>query len=143
MTGSNDGDLASALHAHCLFCGTANPRSWSLKFHEDVNYTYAEFEPQRHLNGYEGILHGGVVAALLDETMVQCLLRQGIAAVTVDLQVRYEQPTPVERPLRVQARLLGKRHALHDMEAQLLDGNKVCAWAKARFFKEKIDAKKV
>ena len=131
-------DLSKELHASCLLCGAANPYGWKLTFQEDVNYTYAIFCPESHLNGYPGVLHGGVVAAVLDEAMVQCLLRRSIVAMTADLQVRYEHPTPIGHSLRVQARLLRRRHALYDMEAQLLDGETVCARANARFFRQMV-----
>ena len=50
------------------------------------------FDCQSELEGYRHFLHGGVVCAILDGGMTNCLFALGNAAVTADLQVRFLQP---------------------------------------------------
>jgi len=55
-----------------------------------------------HFNGYPGIVHGGIVAALLDETAGRALLLDGDydqLMVTLKLQVRYRKASPTGQPL--------------------------------------------
>lgn len=90
--------------------------------------------PSKELCGYAGVLHGGIVAAWFDETMVQCLLASGIPARTTRLEVDYLHPVPVEQELRIEAHLLRRRHGLFFLEAWLCSGGLVCAKASAKFY---------
>jgi hypothetical protein len=77
-------------HAHCFICGDQNPRSLGLEFQAvDVDTVCATFQASPELQGYDGILHGGVIAALLDAAMTHCLFHRGIQAMTGDLHVRF------------------------------------------------------
>jgi len=60
-------------------------------------------------NGYPGIVHGGIVASLLDEAMARSTLLEGgfdDLLVTAKLEVLYRRPAPTGAPLRVTGRLL-------------------------------------
>ena len=59
-------------------------------------------------NAYEGapgIVHGGFVAAVLDEVLGMVAAMSGTVAMTGEFTVRYRKPTPINRPLRIEARL--------------------------------------
>jgi uncharacterized protein (TIGR00369 family) len=57
-----------------------------------------------HFNGYPGIVHGGIVAAILDETSGRAvMLESGEDAlmVALKLEVTFRRPTPTDTPLTV------------------------------------------
>src|SRR4029450_2695085 len=57
--------------AGCLVCGRQNPHGLKLSLHVDEGGTGgAEFTPRAEHIGFEGIVHGGVLATVLDEAMV-------------------------------------------------------------------------
>lgn len=86
-----------------------------------------------HFNGYPGVAHGGVVAAVLDETAGRTVLVDGgfeDLMVTAKLEVVYRRPTPTGVPLLAVGRLLRRDsgRAEAEGELQLPDGT-VCARA--------------
>jgi uncharacterized protein (TIGR00369 family) len=57
-----------------------------------------------HFNGYPGIVHGGIVSAILDETSGRAvMLKSGQDAlmVALKLEVTFRRPTPTNTPLTV------------------------------------------
>lgn len=65
-------------HSRCLLCGHENPLSLGLCFRPiDKGSILAEFRPIPVLQGYDGVMHGGIVAALLDAAMTHCLFHRG------------------------------------------------------------------
>ena len=67
-------------HRACLLCGDTNPWSLGLAFEPDgEGGVRTTFEPHERLQGYDGLLHGGVAAALLDSAMTHCLIPPGRA----------------------------------------------------------------
>jgi acyl-coenzyme A thioesterase PaaI-like protein len=65
--------------------------------------------PQPNHQGYDGIVHGGILASVLDDAMANCLWLQGIVAVTAKMSLRYREPVPVGSRLLVYGRLLQER----------------------------------
>src|SRR5207237_1793136 len=63
----------------------------------------------RRQQGYDGTLHGGVVPALLDETMGWAIFHQGIWGVTAKLNVTFKRPVPVGEELVVTGTVLRDR----------------------------------
>ncbi|MGQ9567755.1 MAG: PaaI family thioesterase [Anaerolineae bacterium] len=88
----------------CFLCGRQNPIGLKMSWYNDrqtgqVRATVTVPEP---FNGYPGIVHGGIVAAILDETAGRALLLEGgdeNLMVTLTLKVRYRRPTPTGQPL--------------------------------------------
>jgi hypothetical protein len=73
-------------HAQCLFCGKQNPIGFKLAFHaRGDGSVHAVFPCERPLQSYPETLHGGVIAALLDSAMTNCLFSKGVIAVTAEL----------------------------------------------------------
>lgn len=54
--------------------------------------------------GAPGCVHGGFLAAVLDEALGLACVFSGEPGMTGELTVRYVRPTPVEYPLRIEAR---------------------------------------
>ena len=51
----------------CFGCGTANPIGLKLLFTESDEFIHASWQPTVYYQGYPNVLHGGIIAALLDE----------------------------------------------------------------------------
>lgn len=121
-------------HGTCIMCGTNNPWSLDVSFEPDGDGGVKTlFTPDLRLQGYDGMLHGGVSAALLDAAMTHCLFHRNVRAVTAELRVRYPQPVPIGRPLGLRARMTEARAPLYRMRAELTDGDCVLVWAQATF----------
>lgn len=121
-------------HDRCLLCGYGNPWSLGLKFRDGENGSViTEFQGDPRLQGYEGMLHGGVIAALLDSAMTHCLFHSGIRGVTGDLHVRFVEPVPCESALVIQARIVSGNPPLFHLRAEMRRGAQVMAWAEAKF----------
>ncbi|VGO16815.1 hypothetical protein PDESU_05407 [Pontiella desulfatans] len=127
-------------HRNCLLCGDLNPRSLGLRFepHGDDGVR-AEFQGHEDLQGYDGILHGGIIASLLDSAMTHCLFHRKVRAVTGDLQIRYKHSIPCNSTVDVQAKLVESHPPLHRLKARILMGRKTMARGEARFME--IDKK--
>lgn len=55
-------------------------------------------------SGGLGILHGGIIAVLLDEAMGKVGRFRGVRAVTAELKIEYLRPVPVGEEIVVEAR---------------------------------------
>ena len=78
-------------------------------------------------------MHGGLVAAALDEACGLLATWYRFPAVTARIFVRYRQPVPINTELLVRARLVGERGRRLHVDGELTDGNNVLAEARAAF----------
>jgi uncharacterized protein (TIGR00369 family) len=88
----------------CFICGRQNPIGLHLDFYEDpeTGQVRAEFIVPEEFQGYPGVVHGGIVAAVLDEVAGRAVMLGGSdenLMATLRLTVRYRRPTPTETPL--------------------------------------------
>lgn len=121
-------------HRACLLCGDKNPWSLRLTFEpHDEGGVRTTFEPHERLQGYDGMLHGGVAAALLDSAMTHCLFHRGLRAMTADLRVRYPHPVPMGCRIGLRAWVTETRAPLFRLKAELTGGDRVLVWAQATF----------
>jgi len=125
----------------CFGCGKNNPIGLKLEFDLDEKNlsVVGKFTPRREHEGYIGIMHGGLVATLLDEAMVKLVWDMGISAVSASLDVRLIKPVLVGRELTIRARLdsRGGRVIHTSAEVEDADGN-VLARGKAKCVKVEI-----
>jgi uncharacterized protein (TIGR00369 family) len=125
-------------HSRCLLCGNMNPKSLKLSFHvEEDGVVKTRFTAKAELQGYEGILHGGVIAALLDEAMTHCLFHQGIRAFTGELQVRFVRPVACNMFLEIKAWVLSSRPPFYLLKAEITVDKNIMAWSKAKYMQRR------
>jgi uncharacterized protein (TIGR00369 family) len=90
---------------HCFGCGPDNPAGLRLTFESSPDGTVRSTctIPER-FQGYQDVVHGGILATLLDEVMAHAVLRatEGNAA-TAQLEIRYRRPARVGETLRLEA----------------------------------------
>ncbi len=99
----------------CLVCGRDNPHGLHLDLHVDpaTGVVSTEFAPAAHHIGFEGIVHGGVLATVLDEAMVWAATWSGRRfCVCAEMTVRYLRIAAVNQPLYIEARLTSDRKVM-------------------------------
>jgi uncharacterized protein (TIGR00369 family) len=87
---------------HCFVCGVENRFGLQLKFYEaEPGHVIAETIVPEHFQGYPGVCHGGIVAAMLDEVSGRTMIRGEPPRwmVTAKLEVRYRKPVPVGKKI--------------------------------------------
>lgn len=86
----------------------------------------ATYAPREWHEGWIGVIHGGVLAAALDEAMAYVLYFAGFKGVTARLEVRYRATVYAEDTLQIEAQQVGERRNLVDVQGRVLrDGNAV------------------
>jgi acyl-coenzyme A thioesterase PaaI-like protein len=131
--------MAASSHAGCLLCGSKNPLSMHLHFAVDEQQVvYANFQAHDMLQGYQGIVHGGVICALLDSAMTHCLFNQSIEAVTGELSVKFVMPVPCRAALALRAWVEKATNPLYILKADLHDNGRLLASAEAKFMRTAI-----
>src|SRR6266436_7010323 len=94
-------------YQRCFVCGQRNPFGLHLVFRLDQNTIVADFQPREEHQGFPGVIHGGIVAAILDEALGRTSLLGNNQEWTMTgrLEVRYRRYVPYGPLLRVRATL--------------------------------------
>ncbi|MBI2851865.1 MAG: beta-phosphoglucomutase family hydrolase [Chloroflexi bacterium] len=90
-----------------------------LSFEWDGKEARAEFTPSEVHQGWQGIIHGGIIVSLLDEAMTYAALFEGNMCVTAELQARLKRPVPVNESLVVTASVVKRTKKLLTSRATL------------------------
>jgi len=120
----------------CFACSPYNPIGLKLVFADEGETCRARFVPREEHQGWTGIMHGGLVATLLDEAMAQWAWRRGIKAMTAAMEIRFKKAVPIGQAVTVQAFSTGVRGRLVTLAAEVrLEDGSIAATATARFLK--------
>ena len=126
--------LKAQWHSGCVVCGTANALGLCLDFEvEEDGRVQAQFSCPRELAGFDDCLHGGVITALLDGAMTNCLFAHGQVGMTAELRIRFHEPVDTGRPATVWAKIERSGTGLQLLHAELVQGGKIKAVAAGKF----------
>lgn len=129
---------ATRLHLGCFACGRGED-GLGLVFDSDgAGGVSAEWFCEERLQSYPGIVHGGIIATVLDSAMTNCLLAKDIPALTAEMQIEYKEPVRVGDTAVVRAWLTRSRPPLFMLEAEVIQNKTVRARAAAKFMRTDI-----
>lgn len=90
----------------CFACGRENPIGFHLHFFtDDFGHVHADYTPCEEHQGYPGVMHGGLVTALLDETIGRTAIANDVWCMTAKLEVRFKKPVQINQPIHVRGEM--------------------------------------
>jgi len=104
---------------HCFVCGPDNPIGLKLRFFPAGEGIRAEFTPSELHVGYEGLIHGGILAALIDDALANVWFLRGQEAVTAKIEVRFRREVRPGDRLVVSAAETGRKAGLRIARAEI------------------------
>ena len=90
-------------NGNCFVCGENNPNGLRLSFEIDKEKQTLKttFVASPTFQGWDGIVHGGILGTLLDEAMAKLVYELGYQAVTASIEIKFKKPAPILEPLLV------------------------------------------
>ncbi|MCJ7518527.1 MAG: PaaI family thioesterase [Anaerolineaceae bacterium] len=89
----------------CFICGLENPVGLKLRIYEvESGVVESMFTAPEHFQGYPGVMHGGIVATIIDEISGRALMgpvENPRFMFTAKLEVKYHKNVPIGKPLRI------------------------------------------
>ncbi|MBN1435961.1 MAG: PaaI family thioesterase [Sedimentisphaerales bacterium] len=129
--------VGQQVHPDCVVCSPKNTQGLRLNFHSAQDgQVVAEFNFDQNYQGYPGILHGGVVSAILDGAMTNCLFAQNRVALTADLRIRYRHPVRTDQPASVRAWITRTTPPIFEVKAEITQNQQVTTIATAKFMED-------
>jgi uncharacterized protein (TIGR00369 family) len=120
----------------CFGCGGANARGMKLAFEQDdaARCIRGRFRMGEEYSGAPGILHGGIIAVLLDEAMGKVNRFRQVRAVTAEMKIEYLRPIPTGQDIVIEAREVetNGRNLFHEGEIRSAQGE-LLARGRGRF----------
>jgi acyl-coenzyme A thioesterase PaaI-like protein len=110
--------------SNCLVCGRHNPHSLKLRLHvqADSGLVSTEFIPQDEHVGFEGIVHGGLLATILDEAMTWAATwRNKRFCYCGELTARFRYPVRPRDALRIEAQVEFSKPKLIEVASKIFD----------------------
>jgi len=88
-------------NGNCFVCGKNNPNGLHLSFevNKEKQTLKTTFVASPTYQGWDGIVHGGILSTLLDEAMANLVYELGYQAVTASIEIRFKKPAPILEPL--------------------------------------------
>ena len=127
MTTSRDAFLSTTSDSRladdrrCFACGPDNTTGLRLTFEYGPTSARCVTTIEPQFAGWVDILHGGIVATLLDEAMAHATIAAGVRAVTARLEVRFFKPAPIGVPLELNGTIERRRGKVLDATASIRD----------------------
>lgn len=121
----------------CFVCGEENPKGLKMNFYEtENNEVVGLFNASQDYGGYYTVLHGGISAAILDETIGRAIVITDPKALgmTLELSVKYLKPAPCTGVVKAVGRITKKNSRFFEGEGEILlpDGTP-CVTAKGTY----------
>jgi uncharacterized protein (TIGR00369 family) len=126
---------------YCFVCGKENPKGLKAKFISSNGKAKAEMILYKEYQGYSGIIHGGIIAALLDEACAYAGISLGYYTVTAEMKIRYRKTLKVGEKIIIEAFAEQIKSKLIQAKAQIKDSkDTIIAEAEGKLIiKEKIE----
>jgi len=125
-------------HSQCLFNRQPSIVPELRFYFSDSGDLLGEFTCNGSLQGYDEMVHGGVIAAIIDASMAQCVMGHGVVGYTADLSVRYRKPVMIRTKTALKTSITAvKCGLLYSMNCEITQGEKLVVSATGRFFKVK------
>lgn len=105
---------------NCFGCGASNP--WGLHlifFAEPDGSVHAHWTPVINHQGYEGMVHGGIISTVFDEVMAWAITNAGIWAVTGRLNSTFRKPVEIGVPTIARAEIVSVQSRTVDVKATI------------------------
>jgi uncharacterized protein (TIGR00369 family) len=107
----------------CFVCGESNPAGVRVRFYEQEDGSLlARFTGADHHQGYPGRMHGGVITAIMDETMGRAIMiarGEAIWGVTAELTIRFRKPVPLGVELTASGRIVSEKSRVFEGAGEL------------------------
>ena len=121
-------------HPNCFACGSNNGAGLRLKFHkQEDGSVLGDFLADTKFESYSGIVHGGIIATLLDSAITHCLFVKGIPALTGTLSIRYSLPIRTGTVVKLEARVVNQSHGLFILQGKAFVHGQKMASAEAKY----------
>jgi len=121
-------------HCQCVVCRQPFFGEQTLQFETtQTGAVQAQIVASDKVQGYQGVMQGGLISTLHDSAMLHCLFSLGVEAMTASIDVRFHHPVPINTPIVIQARLVSQRRKLYQLESYIYCGEQLCSSAKSRF----------
>ena len=119
---------------YCFACGPHNPIGLRMKVVYVANKARSRLSLKREFQGWKDIVHGGVVATVLDEIMAHAVMHYVGKAVTTSLQITYRVPLHVGQEIQAEGYVIQNksRGAVARGEIRGVANGKVIATAESR-----------
>jgi len=106
---------------YCFACGELNPIGLKQRFELTEKGIKSVFIPQREHQGFKGVVHGGIIMTLLDETMANLVLAKGFPALTGKLECKFHRPGVIGEPIEIRAEIMRETGKFMEMKAEALN----------------------
>lgn len=125
---------AFTAHDRCFVCGAANAGGLKLTFERSAGVIRCRTRLDSRFQSYDGIVHGGILAAIADAAMVNLIHQAGgVRPRTCRLELRYRTPVHVGEEITAEAAVLRTKHALVWTSCSVTVESRLCVEAKAVF----------
>jgi uncharacterized protein (TIGR00369 family) len=108
MISDNTKPIIQPNSRHCFVCGLENNYGLKLRFKETgPGEVTADYTVPEHFQGYPGVVHGGIVTAMLDEVTGRAHITNENTRFmfTAKIEIRFRKNVPVGKPLRIVGRI--------------------------------------
>ncbi|MFP4354552.1 MAG: PaaI family thioesterase [Phycisphaerae bacterium] len=123
-------------HGDCFAARPVDQGGLGLEFQlEPDGSVHTRLDCIERWQGYDGMMHGGILSALADAVMTNCLFAAGVEAVTGDLRVRFRQPVQLAGAVEAIGRIVRVADPLYVMQARLVQAGQVKVSAEAKFMR--------
>jgi len=134
LTTARMSKLRRVKHPNCIFCGLDHGMGLNPEFVvSDNGGIVAEISCNESFQSYTGLIHGGILALLLDGAMTNCLFAAGVSAVTAEMSIRYVRSASTNKAMRLEARIAQSRPPFHLVEAEIHQYGVAVAKATGKF----------
>ena len=118
----------------CFVCGHENPIGLKIDFVVDKENRRASANLQIGSNyqGWQGVVHGGIIATLLDEAAIYACRAISDEAVTAALSVRYKSPVEINCPLNLEAEVISVKRNIAIVKSRIIVESSIKAEAEVK-----------
>lgn len=89
-------------YKQCFVCGEENSHGLKARFFvREDGAVVSEYIVDERFAGYAKVMHGGILASLLDEVMIKAVLKDDIIAVTASMEIKFKKPVYVGQTIKL------------------------------------------
>ncbi len=109
-------------YRYCFVCGRDSNIGLKLDFELTETGARTSFTAEEKFQGFKGLVHGGILCAVLDEVMWKAINgHTGAVTVTVKLETKFKRPVSVGTRLFVEGSVTGQKRNFYEAKSSVRD----------------------